>query len=82
MGQLVADMVLHDPGFVCLPELRVHLDPSRLAGLPYRLFSGDTLQGGEGGNGALAAGGSCESARVGGGGMRSVCASGLIHRRR
>ena len=45
-GRLVAYIVLHDPEFVYLQELWVDLDPPRLVGLPYRLFSGDIFRGG------------------------------------
>ena len=45
-GRLVAYIVLHNTIFVCFQELWVDLDPARLVGLPYRLFSGVTFRGG------------------------------------
>ena len=45
-GHLVAYMVLRDPDFDYLQELWVDLDPARVVGLPYRIFSCDTFRGG------------------------------------
>ena len=63
-GQLVAYMVLHDLDFICLQELWVDLDPARLVGLPYRVFSGEIFR--PGGAAASTAGGLGESTSVAG----------------
>ena len=44
--QFGAYMVLHDPSLVCLQDLSVAVDPTKLVGLLYRLLSGDAFLGG------------------------------------